>query len=42
VASVTEGGRPVRGAEDIEVKAIEDGTVALRIGSGRYRFRADR
>ena len=41
VESVTEGGQPVTAVEDIEVKGIEDHSVVLRVGSGRYRFRAE-
>ena len=40
VESVTEGGRPIAAAGSIEVKGIEDGSVVLRTGSGRYQFRA--
>lgn len=38
--SLTEGGRSLRGATDIEAAGIEDGAVALKVGSGRYAFRA--
>lgn len=39
--SLTEDGRPVTRAGEIEIAGIEDGRVVLKIGSGRYRFSAD-
>jgi alpha-L-rhamnosidase len=36
--SVTEGGRPLGQARDIEIARIDDGSVVLKIGSGRYQF----
>jgi alpha-L-rhamnosidase len=40
VESVTEGDRPITAAGDIEVKGIDGSSVVLKIGSGRYHFRA--
>lgn len=40
--SITEGGRPVLAAADIEVAGIEGDRIVLKIGSGRYRFQAER
>ena len=37
--SVSEAGRPVREVEEVEVTAIENGSLVLRVGSGTYRFR---
>ena len=36
--AVTEGGRPVAEAEGVGAVRMEDGAVALDVGSGRYRF----
>jgi alpha-L-rhamnosidase len=38
VESVTEGGRPIGQAGDIEIKWIEHRQMAFKIGSGRYQF----
>ena len=37
--SVTEGRRPIREVEDIEVKGVDDGCIVLSVGSGEYQFR---
>ncbi len=39
--SVAEGGRPLGQAGDIEIARIEDRSVVLKIGSGRYQFCAE-
>lgn len=41
VASVTEGKRPVEHAGEIELLRAENSRVVLKIGSGRYQFRAN-
>ncbi len=38
--SVTEGGRPVRDASDVDLVGIDGDAVRLTVGSGRYTFRA--
>ena len=36
--AVTEGGKPVAQAEGVGAVRMEDGMVALDVGSGAYRF----
>jgi alpha-L-rhamnosidase len=41
-ASVREGGKTLGSEKEIELSAIENGYIVLKLGSGNYRFRAKR
>lgn len=41
VASVTEGGKPLKASRDLQVSGTENGHVVIWVGSGKYQFSQD-